>query len=162
MSHQVQVIWILCLSAPHHTDTANENITFDIIDNSSQSVAVMDNDTLAHPSDVLDVVTSCQPSAPFLVTEPPSSIMGHEGSLVTITIVFCDIICNVDNGNVSTSDLGYEDLNMTCSRQEDEVFEDTSCEEDIIFDGISENVTDTSNTTVKWSLSGVTLLPGTW
>ena len=157
MSHQVQVIWILCLSAPHHTDTANENITFDIIDNSSQSVAVIDNDTLAHPSDVLDVVTSCQPSAPFLVTEPPASIMGHEGSLVTITIVFCDIICNVDNGNVSTSD-----LNMTCSRQEDEVFEDTSCEEDIIFDGISENVTDTSNTTVKWSLSGVTLLPGTW
>ena len=157
MSHRVQVIWILCLSAPHHTDTADENITFDIGDNSSQSVAVMDNDTLAQPSDVLDVVTSCQPSAPFLVTEPPASIMGHEGSLVTITIVFCDIICSVDNANVSTSN-----LNMTCSRQEDGVFEDTSCEEDIIFDDISENVTDTSNTTVKWSLSGVTLLPGTW
>ena len=159
MSHQVQVILILCLSTPHQTvSVENKNLTFDIFDNHSQS---MDNETLEHANDLFDVVTNCQPSAPYLVTEPPASIMGHEGSLVTVTIVFCDIICDVDNG--SKSDMGYEDGNTTCFRPYDGVLdEDTSCEEDIIFDGISENATDTSNTTVKWSLSGITLYPGTW
>ena len=155
MCHQVQVILILCLSTPHHTvSLENKNLTFDIFDNHSQS---MDNETLTHANDLFDVVTNCQPSAPYLVTEPPASIMGHEGSLVTVTIVFCDIICDVDN--VSKSD---EDGNTTCSRQYGMLDTDTSCEEDIIFDGISENATDTSNTTVKWSLSGITLYPGTW
>ena len=160
MCHQVQVILILCLSIPHDTvSVENKNLTFDIFDNYSQS---MDNETLTnHPIDLFDVVTNCQPSAPYLVTEPPASIMGHEGSLVTVTIVFCDIICDVDN--VSNSDLRYEDGNKTCSNQYDGVLEEhTSCEEDISFDGISDNSTDTNNTTVKWSLSGITLYPGTW
>ena len=160
MCHQVQVILILCLSTPHHTvSVENKNLTFDILDNDSQS---MDNETLTHhPNDLFDVVTNCQPSAPYLVTEPPPSIMGHEGSLVTISIVFCDVICDVDN--VSSSDMRHEDGNRTCSHQYDEVLEEnTSCEENIIFNDFSDNSTDTSNTTVKWSQSGITLYPGTW
>ena len=162
MCHQVQVILILCLSTSHSVSVENKNLTFEIFDNHSQPViAFMDNETLEQVKDLFDVVTNCQPSAPYLVTEPPASLTGHEGSLVTVTIVFCDIICDVDN--VSKSDIHYEDGNITCSQQYDGVLkESTSCEEDIMFDAIIENSTDTINTTVKWSLSGITLYPGTW
>ena len=162
MCHQVQVILILCLSTSHTVSVENINPTFEIFDNHSQPViALMDNETLEQANDLFDVVTNCRPSAPYLVTEPPASIIGHEGSLVTVTIVFCDIICNVDN--VSNSDIRYEDGNTTCPHQYDGVLmEDTFCEEDIVFDDINDNSTDTINTTVKWSLSGITLYPGTW
>ena len=155
MSHQVQVIWILCLSTPHHTvSVENDNLTVTFDNHSS----LLNNDTLLAPH---DVVTTCQPSPPFLVREPPASVTCHEDSLVTIAIVFCDLICN--KTNVSWSDMSYEDVNMTCSRQDDGFVGNTSCEDDILFDDISENFNDTSNTTtVKWSLSGLTLFPGTW
>ena len=146
MSHRVQVILILCLSIPHHSVSAeNENQTFVTSDNYNHSVFVSEN----------EAVTTCEPSPPFLVTEPPASIMGHEGSLITVMIVFCDI-CDVEN--VSISDMSFEDVNnMTCG-----MLEDTFCEGDTSFDDISANFTDSSNTTVTWTLSGVTLFPGTW
>ena len=145
MSHSVQVILILCLSTLHQSASAeNENY--------NHTEFVSENETL----ELFEAVTTCEPSPPFLVTEPPASIIGHEGSLITVTIVFCDIVCDVDN--VSISDMGFEDVNnMTCG-----VLEDTSCERDTSFDDISANFTDSSNTTVTWTLSGVTLFPGTW
>ena len=165
MSYSVQVILILCLSTPHKSASVsaeNENRTF--VTSYNHSVLVSDNETM----DLFEVVTTCEPSPPFLVTEPPASITGHEGSLITVTIVFCDIACDVEN--VSISDMVLDDFNnMTC-----EVLEESSCEEDpISFDDIRANFTDignsdnftdtiTSNTTVQWTLSGVTLFPGTW
>ena len=135
MSHSVQVILILCLSTLHQSASAeNENY--------NHTEFVSENETL----ELFEAVTTCEPSPPFLVTEPPASIMGHEGSLITVTIVFCDIICDVDN--VSISDMGFEDVNnMTCG-----VLEDTSCERDTSFDDISANFTDSSNTILKWTL----------
>ena len=145
MSHRVQVILILCLSTPHNTGTVSgdyKNLTLDSSDNYNHSVFMSENETL----ELFEAVTTCEPSPPFLVTEPPASIMGHEGSLITVTIVFCDIICDVDN--VSISDMGFEDVNnMTCG-----VLEDTSCERDTSFDDISANFTDSSNTILKWTL----------
>ena len=167
MSYSVQVILILCLQTPHKSATVsaeNENRTFVTSYNNNHSVLVSDNETM----DLFEAVTTCEPSPPFLVTEPPASITGHEGSLITVTIVFCDIACDVEN--VSISDMGLDDFNnMTC-----EVLEESSCEEDTTsFDDIRANFTDignsdnftdtiTSNTTVQWTLSGVTLFPGTW
>ena len=150
MSHRVQVILILCLSTLHHSASGeNENQTFVTSDNYSHSVFMSENETL----ELFEAVTTCEPSPPFLVTEPPASIMGHEGSLITVTIVFCDIVCDVENVS-----MGFEDVNnMTCG-----VLEDTSCERDTNFDDISANFTDSSNTILKWTLSGVTLFPGTW
>ena len=150
MSHSVQVILILCLSTLHQSAISgeNENLTFVISDNYNHTEFLSINETL----DLFEAVTTCEPSLPFLVTEPPASIMGHEGSLITVTIVFCDIVCNVEN--VSISDMGFEDANnMTC-----EVLTDTFCEGD----DISSNFTHISNTTVKWTQAGVTLFPGTW
>ena len=142
MSHSVQVILILCLSTLHQSASAeNENY--------NHTEFVSENETL----ELFEAVTTCKPSPPFLVTEPPASITGHEGSLITVTIVFCDIICDVENVFISDIDAN----NMTCG-----LLEDTSCEEDIIFEDISANSTDISNTTVTWTLSGVTLFPGTW
>ena len=150
MSHRVQVILILCLSTLHHSASGeNENQTFVTSDNYSHSVFMSENETL----ELFEAVTTCKPSPPFLVTEPPASITGHEGSLITVTIVFSDIICDVENVFISDIDAN----NMTCG-----LLEDTSCEEDIIFEDISANSTDISNTTVTWTLSGVTLFPGTW
>ena len=152
MSHRVQVILILCLSTPHNTGTVSgdyKNLTLDSSDNYNHSVFMSENETL----ELFEAVTTCKPSPPFLVTEPPASITGHEGSLITVTIVFSDIICDVENVFISDIDAN----NMTCG-----LLEDTSCEEDIIFEDISANSTDISNTTVTWTLSGVTLFPGTW
>ena len=165
MSYSVQVILILCLSTPHKSASVsaeNENRTF--VTSYNHSVLVSDNETM----DLFEAVTTCESSPPFLVTEPPASITGHEGSLITVTIVFCDIVCDVEN--VSIIDMGWDDFNnMTC-----EVLEESSCEEDTTsFDDIRANFTDidnsdnftdtiTSNTTVQWTLSGVTLFPGTW
>ena len=165
MSYSVQVILILCLSTPHKSASVsveNENRTF--VTSYNHSVLVSDNETM----DLFEAVTTCEPSPPFLVTEPPASITGHEGSLITVTIVFCDTACDVEN--VSISDMGLDDFdNMTC-----EVLEESSCEEVTTrFDDIRANFTDignsdsftdtiTSNTTVQWTLSGVTLFPGTW
>ena len=150
MSPRVQVIFILCLSTPHHSASAeNENLTFVTSDNYNHTVFVSDNETL----ELFEALTTCEPSPPFLVTEPAASIMGHEGSLITVTIVFSDIISDVENVFISDIDAN----NMTCG-----LLEDTSCEEDIIFEDISANSTDISNTTVTWTLSGVTLFPGTW
>ena len=154
MSHSVQVILILCLSTLHQRASGeNENLTFVTTDNYNHTEFVSNNETL----ELFEAVTTCEPSLPFLVTEPPASIMGHEGSLITVTIVFCDIVCDVEN--VSISDKGFEYANnLTCG-----VLEDTLCEEDITnIDDISANFTDINNTTVKWTLSGVTLFPGTW
>ena len=147
MSNRVQVIFILCLSTPHHSASAkNENQTFVTSNKYNHTEFVSNNETLK----LFEAVTTCEPSPPFLV---------REGSLITVTIVFCDIVCDVEN--VSISDMGFDDANnMTCG-----VLEDTSCEEDTNYDDIidiSANFTHISNTTVKWTMSGVTLFPGTW
>ena len=148
MFHESGVILLLCLSRPHQTVRQQyENMTPSI-----------ENETFIRNDESLENVTRCYPSPPFLTSEPPASITGHEATLITITIVFCDIFCSVRN---SSSARDYDDIvNITSSHS-------LLTNVDYISDDINsgrhnEDNPDTSNTTVEWSLAGLTLFPGTW